>query len=247
MPDQLFADPYLAQVYDAWHPRSVRDDYDFYMPRILSATSVLDVGCGTGTLLSEARLKGHSGRLCGLDPAFGMLASALRIADVEWVQGDLQSGTWEGEFDLIVMTGHAFQTLVTDDELRVSLQAVRRALSPGGCFAFETRNPKARAWDRWRPENLVTVQMPDGNYVQIKTHIISPFDGRTITFAHTFDGPHSSLPQISRSTLRFLDVELLREILQSGGFDIEGEFGDFDGQPLSYESPEIIMIARRDR
>ncbi|MES0155181.1 methyltransferase domain-containing protein [Mesorhizobium sp. M0018] len=75
MVDHLFADPYLAAVYDAWHPRSARDDYDFYLPRILTADAVLDVGCGTGTLLHEARLAGHSGRLCGIDPAPGVLKS----------------------------------------------------------------------------------------------------------------------------------------------------------------------------
>ena len=29
MVDLLSADAYLAAVYDVWHPRSVRDDYDF--------------------------------------------------------------------------------------------------------------------------------------------------------------------------------------------------------------------------
>src|SRR5580658_4975087 len=128
MVDRLFADAYLAAVYDVWHPRSVRDDYDFYLPRIMSAGAVLDVGCGTGTLLADARQRGHRGRLCGLDPALGMLERARRNADIEWVLGDLSSARWTGEFDLVVMTGHAFQAILTDDELRESLAAVRRAL-----------------------------------------------------------------------------------------------------------------------
>ena len=43
------------------------------------------------------------------------------------------------------MTGHAFQMLVSDDELRRSLRAIRAALADGGRFAFETRHPQARA------------------------------------------------------------------------------------------------------
>jgi len=35
----------------------------------MAAPSVLDVGCGTGAMLHEARQLGHVGRLCGLDPA----------------------------------------------------------------------------------------------------------------------------------------------------------------------------------
>jgi SAM-dependent methyltransferase len=86
MPDRLFADAYLASLYDAWSPREVRDDYDFYLPRIMSAGAVLDVGCGTGTLLHEARQRGCLGRLCGLDPADGMLKHSRQRDDIEWVR-----------------------------------------------------------------------------------------------------------------------------------------------------------------
>lgn len=47
------------------------------------------------------------------------------------------------------VTGHAFQVLVGDDELRASLTAIRQALTDGGRFAFEPRNPLARAWESW--------------------------------------------------------------------------------------------------
>jgi len=243
MIDHLFADPYLAAVYDAWHPRSVRDDYDFYLPHILPAHAVLDVGCGTGTLLHEARQAGHSGRLCGIDPASGMLYRARTRTDIEWVLGDLPSAGWTAEFDLVIMTGHAFQALVSDEDLRHFTAAVRRALVPGGCFAFETRNPSARAWERWTPENAVVVALPDGSQVQITTEVIMPFDGQTVTFTHTFSGEHPSLPQVSRSTLRFLDTDALRSLLQNAGLRIERQFGGFDGSPLEPGSPEIITFA----
>src|SRR5206468_3108943 len=106
-----------------------------------AADSVLDVGCGTGTLLHEARQARHSGRLCGIDPASGMLSRARRRTDIEWVLGSLQSASFTAEFDLIVMTGHAFQAIINDEELQDFLVAVRSALAPGGSFAFETRNP----------------------------------------------------------------------------------------------------------
>jgi ubiquinone/menaquinone biosynthesis C-methylase UbiE len=64
MADLLFADAELAALYDAMNPG--REDYDFYRPMVMAAHAVLDVGCGTGSLLHEARDAGHSGRLCGL-------------------------------------------------------------------------------------------------------------------------------------------------------------------------------------
>lgn len=246
MADRLFTDPYLAGVYDAWHPRSVRCDYDFYLPRIMSAEAVLDAGCGTGTLLCEARDAGHAGRLCGMDPAPGMLERARRRPDIEWALGDLGSAPWTGEFDLVVMTGHAFQAIVTDGELVASVKAVRRSLVAGGRFAFETRNLGARAWERWRPEDAVTVAGPDGEDVRITTEVVVPFDGRSVTFTHTFSGRHPSLPQTSRSTLRFLGAGEIEALLQTAGLRIEEQFGDYEGGCLTNTSPEIVTIARAE-
>jgi hypothetical protein len=64
---------------------------------------------------------------------------------------------WDRGFDLATMTGHAFQCLVGDDELRASLAAIRAALRDGGRFAFETRHPQARAWEDWNPSNATEV------------------------------------------------------------------------------------------
>lgn len=244
MPDRYFTEPYLAAVYDAANPRSRRDDYDFYLPRIMAAGAVMDAGCGSGTLLAEAREAGHAGRLCGVDPAEAMLGRARAHGDIEWVLGDLTLPRWHAEFDLIVMTGHAFQAIVADDDIAASLETARLALVDGGAFAFDTRNPAARAWEAWRPENARTIEGPDGRPVRMTTEVVEPFDGRTVAFTHTFTGDHPSLPQVSRSTLRFLDAEELRERLAHAGFRIEAQFGAFDGRAATSDAPEIITIAR---
>lgn len=243
MADLLFADLELAALYDAMNPG--RDDYDFYRPMVMAAQSVLDVGCGTGSMLHAARVAGHKGRLCGLDPAPGMLAQARRREDVEWVLGDLSSAVWRAEFDLVVMTGHAFQVLIDDAELRQALASIRTALKPGGQFAFETRNPAARAWEAWENEARDAVEQPDGARVLMSRKITRLFDGRTISFSHTFQSAAWPEARVSHSTLRFLSkVELNKELVRAG-LTVEAQFGDWDGSPLTDISPEIITIARR--
>jgi hypothetical protein len=49
---------------------------------------------------------------------------------------------------------------------------------------------------------------------------------------------------VSRSTLRFLDVESLDPLLYDAGFAVEERFGDWDRSPLKEDSQEIITIAR---
>lgn len=242
MVDVAYSDARLAALYDRLYPRP--PSFDFYLPMMMAARAVLDVGCGTGTLLHQARRAGHSGRLCGIDPAAGMLAQARVRTDIEWICGDLLSVGWVGEFDLAIMTGHAFQVLLTDAEIRAVLGAIRTALRDKGTFAFDTRNPAARAWEHWIPQNAVEVLDEQGERVRLALEVEQPFDGRTVTFTETFTARSWERPRVSRSTLRFLERPALATLLGGVGFEIELQFGDFGHQPLAATSPEIITIAR---
>jgi SAM-dependent methyltransferase len=243
--DEHYAEPSLAALYDLLCPWDPRGDFGFYLPLVMAADRVLDVGCGTGMLLQRARSEGHSGRLTGLDPAGAMLDVARARQDVEWVLGDLASARWDQEFDLVVMTGHAFQVLTDDSQLAVALAAVRAALVPGGRFAFETRNPEARGWETWTPEHVVEVIDPAGIVVRWSVEVDLPVAGDVVSFTATYSSPSWELPRYSHSTLRFLDAGTVASFLQAAGLEIEAQYGDWDRVSLGSGSPEIITIARR--
>ena len=242
MVDRLFSEPSLAELYDAFCVG--RRDFGFYLPLVMSARSVLDVGCGTGELLHLAREAGHTGRLCGLDPAAAMLGQARKRPDIEWVLGDLGSVDWCREFDLVVMTGHAFQVFVEDDQLRESLAAIRSVLTKDGRFVFETRNPLAREWENWTPGNVVEV-VHNGLKARMAHQVETPVTNDRVSFTITFTSPSWNGPQTSRSTLRFLGVDSLSSFLSDAGLVIEEQFGDWDRQEMTDASPEIITVARR--
>lgn len=161
MVDRHFCDPDLAELCDYFNFWRCSPQDDFHLDLVMDARRVLDAGCGTGKLHRAARERGHTGRLVGLDPAEAMLEVGRRDRDdVEWTPGELPAQAFEGEFDLVVMSGHAFQVLLTDDALRGFLAAVRRALTDDGRFVFETRNPTVRGWEAWTPERVRTVDGP---------------------------------------------------------------------------------------
>ncbi|MDO0912017.1 methyltransferase domain-containing protein [Streptomyces sp. DT2A-34] len=242
MVDRSFADLSLAALYDALNPWGPGDD--FYLGLVMSSESVLDVGCGTGRLLRRASADGHRGRLVGLDPAAAMLVQARRHdADVEWLLGDLRACSWGEEFDLVVMTGHAFQVLVEDDELRTALSAVRRALRPGGRFVFETRNPVVRAWETWTPDRVREATDEDGRVVRVWHEVREPVVGDRVTFVETFDCDAWQAPVVSRTTLRFLAPDALDASLHEAGFTIVERCGAWGRGPLTPTSPEIITVA----
>ena len=66
------------------------------------------------------------------------------------------------------MTGHAFQELVEDDEIRAALAAIRSALTDGGRFVFETRNPLVRAWEHWATEYTAEVADASGRHCAVR-------------------------------------------------------------------------------
>jgi SAM-dependent methyltransferase len=245
VPDHQFSDIRLASLYDLFCPWEGRGDFSFYLPLIMAADAVLDVGCGTGALLHGAREHGHVGRLCGLDPAVGMLERARLRSDVEWVLGDLGSVGWDREFDLVVMSGHAFQVLVEDDDVMRALSTIRSALTDDGSFAFETRNPLAREWERWGPTHPTVVVDADGTVVRMGHAVELPAEGGRVSFTTTFSSPDWDQAEISRSTLRFLDRDALSTFLADAGLVIVDQFGDWDRGPLTETSPEIITIAGR--
>jgi SAM-dependent methyltransferase len=228
-----------AAWYDVLNPWGPSDD--FYLGLVMSAGRVLDVGCGTGRLLHRARDIGHTGRLCGLDPDPAMLEQARIRTDIEWVLADAASAAWDRDFDLAVMASHAFQVFVEDDQLRESLAAIRAALVDGGRFAFETRHPRARAWEGWNTS--FEIRNAGGEVARVEYEVQDVTDD-VVRVTETLSGQWWDSNQTEHGALRFLSPEALATFLHEAGFVIDEQFGDWHRAPLTDTSEEIITIAR---
>jgi SAM-dependent methyltransferase len=242
----VFSDADAAALYDLlnpWDPAQWPSDA-FYEDLVMAAGSVLDVGCGTGAMLHRARERGHTGSLTGVDPDRAALARARGRGDIEWVEGTAADMTWLAEFDLATMVSHAFQFLVTDEDLHASLTQIRAALREGGRFAFETRHPQARAWEEWNPANASDLVDEAGRALRVWNEVESVTDG-VVTFSGTTAEPGGAILRVDHASLRFLDVATLARFLSGAGFEIEAQYGDWLRSPITETSREIITIARR--
>lgn len=96
--------------------------------------AVLDVGCGTGSLLTGLHRLYPDARLFGADLAHGMcLTAGNRVATGTFVTADAESLPFAaGTFDLVTSTS-TYQWLST---LNHAFAEARRVLAPGGAYIF---------------------------------------------------------------------------------------------------------------
>lgn len=252
----------VARAYDAKNSR--RDDFAFYQQLAAELSQgrpdfvVLDIGCGTGALGVQLAAAGY--RVTGVDPAAAMLEVARSRPGGDactWIHGYAQDVP-DATADLAVMTGHVAQYFLTEEAWAEVLAQVARALRPGGWLAFESRNPTARAWERWTPEHTTRrLPHPDGGelhtWIEL-LHVDEDAPGgvlethRGITI-HP-DGHRTG--DDSSETLIFRPMHQLRASLEAAGFTIEQTHGDFSRRPFTdadrsgdpEASSECILVAR---
>ena len=185
--------------------------------------------------------RGH--RVTRVDPAAAMLAVARSKPHaelVEWVESSSQSYKTQRRFDLIVMTGHAFQILLTDEDALAVLKTMRGHLQEGGRVAFETRNPRLDWAGEWagRPP---LIRVLHGRQL-LETLEITGEDGEFISFETFYRFPQMTLT--TSSTLRFPSREHVGALIARSGLVIRCVFGDWNAGPFeAARSREIIFIA----
>jgi SAM-dependent methyltransferase len=239
-----FNDPRLVALYNLWGPS--RPDLEFYLRLAaeLSASSVADIGCGTGLLACELARRGH--QMTGVDPSPVMLDVARRRPGgrrVRWIEGDA-SLLEEARYDLAVMSGHVAQVIADDQRWQETLAATHRALRPGGRVAFESRNPSAREWAAWTPQaSRRQLRHPALGPVEVWQQVLA-VQGDLVTSEIHYRFPDGE-ELVSTSELRFRTQAELTRSLTDAGFSVEQLAGDWDRRPVEPDSPELIFVAAR--
>jgi len=248
-PSASYADPRLAALYDALNPPDASTAFYLGLPGPPPAR-ILDMGCGTGQLACEFAGRGH--HVTGADPAAAMLAVARARPGgdrVRWIQAGAAGLATSDRYDLIVMTGHVFQLLLEDSDVRAALRVLARHLAPGGRIAFETRNPAAVEWQYWNPRETRQRVEAAGQVADVH-YEISAVTGELVTYETWFrfasadagaDGGSGDV--VVPDTLRFMDQGQVAAFLAEAGLTRVTWYGDWDGSPCGPASPEIIAVA----
>lgn len=240
-----FSDPRLAALYDTtcgWGP-----DHTFYLElaQRLSASAVVDIGCGTGMLAVAIAELGLT--TIGVEPAAPMLAIARERAggaSVEWILGDAPAldTALDATVDLVVMSAHVAQLITDDDAWTDTLLAARRVLRAGGHVAFESRPP-------WIQHELAERQDWIGEFVApgVGAFALSVVAVATVDDLERYELHYRFADGetiVSTNELRYRSQADLEQQLRESGFEVSAVYGDWDSGPVTGDSKELIFVAQ---
>jgi SAM-dependent methyltransferase len=247
--DSEFSDDRLVAVYDTLNSYEAGTQPDFYvqLAEELTAKSILEIGCGTGLIAQEFISRGFD--YTGVEPAPKMLQRAReRVVgeDARWIEGGVEALTAGGVngIDMAFMAGHVAQFFLSDESWTAALNTLRSAIRVGGCFAFEARNPGAKAWEQWADATRnVTV---DGHAGAIETWTeVQNVSNDIVSYELHYRFIDTNEELVAPSQLRFRSYEEFDRSLTQAGFVIERAFGDWRKSPLSEVSDEFIFVTKR--
>ncbi|NMC44991.1 MAG: methyltransferase domain-containing protein [candidate division Zixibacteria bacterium] len=203
---------------------------------------ILDVGCGWGRHVLELARRGYD--VTGIDQSETMIARANELARAEglisaFVVQEMEDIDYIDAYDLGIALFGSFGYSRDDDVHLSILSRLHRALRDGGRLCIE----------QWNRDKYIRL---DG---QRQTH---EHNGATIIEYHAFDHTTGRMNILRRYitaedarefkvSFRLFAVDELRNLLTSAGFERINIYGDLDGNPLTSETPRMVVVAGKDK
>ena len=210
-------------------------------PGATGGARILDLCCGHGRHTVELAAAGYS--MVGQDLSASFLdlaknAAAARDLQIQFVHADMREIPFEGEFDAVINMFTAFGYF-DDVENQKVLDAVARALKPGGKFLIDLLNaPRiirdllVQSWDELSDGTVVLTQrdynLLTGNNEERRTYI----------------APDGSKREVDLTWRMYFYPEFVKMLNHAGLAPIQ-VFGNFDGSEYTLDSRRMIVLAEK--
>ena len=254
-----FFPPYSAysQVYDRIGQRGFGERMAVVMLEILRArgvvpSSVLDLGCGTGSATVGFARAGL--RATGVDLSPEMLVHARQYASAEnveitFIEADMTDLHIDERFDLVTCVYDAFNYLAGEADAMRFIHGAYRLLNPGGYLIFDmnTRSRLMNSWD----QGLVLAGDTDDLFVTYRSWYEPAVDASPLVMtAFVRDQSGCWLRFDEEHIERAWPIARVSDWLHEAGFRVHEVLGynDATGQvqrPADEDYGRVVFVASR--
>lgn len=136
--------------------RDASNSAAYLLPRLKPGLSILDVGCGPGTITADLATRVAPGRVLGIDMAATVIGAAQAAggpANLHYAVGNVHHLGEPDTWDVV----HAHQVLQHLEDPAAALREMIRVCKPGGTVAVRDADYAAMSWwplvpglDRWQ-------------------------------------------------------------------------------------------------
>jgi len=199
----------------------------------------LDIACGSGR--HAVALAENGFQVTANDLSSTLLAEAKKLAEsknltLTFTQIDMREIAFEEEFDVIVQLFTSFGYFENNDEDKIVLQNVARALKPGGWYVLDFLNEHL-VRNTLQPESRRTLDTLD---VFEQRMIFGERVVKSITLRENGE-THRFIESV-----RLYSKEELTAMLTAVGLRLHHYLGDYHGAEFHQEtSPRLILIAQK--
>ena len=247
MTDSLYTH---ARLYDLMYPEPTGAGTKSGFYRDLAAASrppVLELGCGTGSMLLAIAAQGIECE--GLDLSAEMLFEAQARFEAGGLSVPLHLGDMAGfdlsrRFGLIFIASNSLLHLHAAEDIVRCFRSVRKHLDQGGRFAFDVFNPSVQILAGADGTRRVIRRFDDPERGEVRLDVAERYDAvaqvtRGVWYFSTEREPDFLTVSLD---IRSIFPQELSVLIEAGSFRLLERYGDFSGSAFTNESRHQVCI-----
>lgn len=240
----------FAQVYDLFMDNVPYEDWANYLENLLKqhhieGGTVVDLGCGTGTLTRQMADKGYD--LIGVDNSPEMLCQARQGEasgkDILYLMQDMQNLELLGEVRAVYSACDCMNYLLEKDELLEVFRRVHIYLEKDGLFVFDMNTPYK--YRELLGENTIAESREEGSFIWenyfdeaegLNEYCLTLFVPEEKDLYRRYEEVHYQ---------RCYEITEIEELLKKAGWGKCQVFDAYTGQPIKEDSERALFVVTK--
>ena len=209
---------------------------------------VLDVGCATGELAFALTHFGFPTWAFDFDAQMIQIAQKTKSEEAMFPvfeqldMRQIDERFPEAYFDTVICFGNTLVHLLSDDDIRIFIQAAFKVLSPEGKLAIQILN-----YQHILDNQIKSLPLIDNEHIRFERNYEFGNKSGLIDFNTKLTVKSNDQEIINSTKLYAIRQNKLQELLEEAGFSSIEFFGSFNREPLTASSLSLVLSCRKNK